>query len=160
MHDFTPDLIEIIEDGARKGLHAQIIADKAGIGRRTLYEWLEKGDAGEEPFVRVSAAFRRASAEWTEAQWERAVKGDTGSGGAQWGLERRHPDIYGARSKLEVEHSGTVNVAVINFRDVPIEEVMALASGRPRRRVALTWALIRQRRSYPADLHRLNQHRP
>ncbi len=135
MHDFNEAAWRPIIEAARKGLPQRLIADKCGIQRSVLNDWLSKGDDGQEPFARFSTAYRQAAAEWGETEWEAAGGEAKFATGPQWRLEKRYPEDFGNRTKLEVEHSGTVNVAVINFRDVPIEEVMALASGRPKREI-------------------------
>ncbi len=132
MHDMTPDVISLAETSARAGLPKSLIADRLGIPRSIFYEWLAKGDDGIEPFVRFSVAFRRAAAEWAAERWAEACTDDKGSGGSRWGLEKRYPEDFGNRTQVSVEHSGTIGVQVVSFRDVPMEEIMALASGRPR----------------------------
>ncbi len=135
MHDFTPDLTEAIERHAAAGCSQRMIADLIGVPRRSFEDWIRKGDEGIEPFCRASVALRRATATTASAALGDVLGGEKHSNGAQWWLERTYPEDFGNRTKLEVEHSGTIGVQVVSFRDVPMEEIMALASGREKPRI-------------------------
>jgi hypothetical protein len=128
MYDFTPDVIQNIALWSRKGLPQQIIADKLGVGRRTFVEWLEKGDAGHEPYVRVARAYRSAAADWAEEEWEAAAEESKLATSRQWRLERRFPDIFGARQIVEsrAEQVLTVRVELALPEGVTPEERHAL----------------------------------
>jgi hypothetical protein len=52
-------LIEAIAGGA----FDWVAAEAAGIGRRTFYDWMRRGEAGEQPFAELLTAVRRARAE-------------------------------------------------------------------------------------------------
>ena len=54
----APALIETIADGA----FDWVAAEAAGIGRRTFYDWMRRGEAGEQPFAELLTAVRRARA--------------------------------------------------------------------------------------------------
>jgi hypothetical protein len=51
-------LIEAIEGGA----FDWVAAEAAGISRRTFYDWMKRGEAGEEPFAELVGVLRRARA--------------------------------------------------------------------------------------------------
>ncbi|MBL8684408.1 MAG: IS1 family transposase [Myxococcales bacterium] len=93
-----------------EGLSFEAIAAELGVSRRTLFEWLERGEAvdapeGDELFVTFALAFRQAEAELERktlgkiaaskpVQWQRFA----------WLLERRFPTRYGAKQRIE--HTG------------------------------------------------------
>ncbi len=114
----TPALTSQAAELAREGLPASLIAAKLRVGRRTFFDWLTKGEAqaeGEErpPYSPDYAAFylsvqeARADAGLTSI---RRVRTERGSTGDAWWLERAFPAEFGTRTKLEVEHSGTVQI--------------------------------------------------
>ena len=102
--------MERVAEATRAGLSASAIADYAGIGRSTFFEWMRRGreagealDAGlsiessEHPFLDFVDEFRRVQAT-TEVE-ALAVIGRAADGGnwraAAWYLERAHPDKWG-----------------------------------------------------------------
>jgi hypothetical protein len=52
-------LVERIRDGA----FDWVAAEAAGIGRRTFYRWMERGERGEEAFIELAVSVRQARAE-------------------------------------------------------------------------------------------------
>lgn len=59
----TPRRARLLVEAIREGAFDWVAAEAAGIARRTFYEWLEKGEAGQEPFARLAADVRQARAE-------------------------------------------------------------------------------------------------
>jgi hypothetical protein len=57
---FTAKIGAQIVRAKRQGDSNVSAARKGSIGVSTLYEWLERGSAGDEPFATFIAAFRRA----------------------------------------------------------------------------------------------------
>jgi hypothetical protein len=74
-----------------------------GIGARTLYDWRERGNMGEEPFATFSQdlAIAVARAEATAVQFIATAAADNWKANAWW-LERRFPKRYGAKQQLRV----------------------------------------------------------
>lgn len=104
-------------DTIRLGVNKDDAAKLAGIPRRTFFEWLEKGKQPDAPagyrkfFEDVEVALiqveqkrlgviDRASAE----EWQAAA----------WLLERKFPDRYGRRTRLD----GNINVTATPVLDV------------------------------------------
>ncbi len=119
----TPDMPRQAYELAILGIPRCHIADKLGVGRRTFYDWIAKGDAildgemdpprdaGNHPpdYAAFARALRMAEADAVIASAS-AIRTEKGSPGHQWWLERTHPNEFGNRQKLEVEHSGTVQI--------------------------------------------------
>lgn len=87
-----------IVNAIAKGLPRDTAAKLAGIAPSTLYLWLRKGDAGEEPFSEFSDALKRAEAEG-EAELVAIIReaGKTSWTACAWLLERRRPARWALR---------------------------------------------------------------
>ena len=137
-HKLTPDVHKSLCESARKGLWMSTAATNAGVHRDSVYEWLKVGGSffrsGAEPTtdeqdacLAFYEAFTKAEAEFEE---ERLAK--IGEGGKEWKayawhLERRYPDRYGSRQRVEMEHSGSVSDSVKVVALPPIQNAHALA---------------------------------
>jgi hypothetical protein len=108
----TPELHAEIVQHARKGVFVSTICDLIGFHRNTLYYWLDRGEC-EEPdpvFAAFARDFRAAVAAWEIEALDLIASDPKGHKGLQWQLERRLPDKYGSRQR--VEHSGPDGSAV------------------------------------------------
>ena len=84
-----------------------------GISVKTYYNWIEKAEAGQSPYVDYLQALKKAEAEAERNLLqiiERAAS--TTWTAAAWLLERRHPDRWGRKDRLEAQHSGGIRVEV------------------------------------------------
>jgi len=75
----------------------------AGIGVSTFYLWLDRGRAGESPYVEFLEAVEKAEAEAMIANVaiiQRAAN-DTWQAAAWW-LERKRPDDWGRRQRMDI----------------------------------------------------------
>lgn len=106
--------IEIIAAATRAGHPRHAAATAAGIHTRTLYTWLAQAEADADEglatvYAQLHHALARAEAE-AEVRMVELVRahavGDWKA--AAWILERRHPERYGRRDKVDV--SGEVRV--------------------------------------------------
>lgn len=102
--------MERVAEATRAGLSASAIADYAGIGRSTFFEWMRRGreagealdagvsiEASERPFLDFVDEFRRVQAT-TEVEALAVIGRAADSGNwraAAWYLERAHPDKWG-----------------------------------------------------------------
>ena len=50
----TPQVRNTILKAVENGCYAHVAAAKAGITEKTLYEWINRGESGEEPFREFS----------------------------------------------------------------------------------------------------------
>ena len=103
---FNQARVDVILELLRQGISRRGAAETSGVSARTLQRWMKKGEDGEgeewELFTRqVHGA--EASAEYNAVNviLEAAEKGDWRA--AAWWLERRHPQQWGKRQRIEVE---------------------------------------------------------
>lgn len=124
----TPKLQEQIVSYLRAGAYVETAAAAAGIAKDTLYAWLRRGAAGEEPFARFAAAVEEAQAK-SELR-DLAIIGkaaETEWTAAAWRLERKYPDRYGRRARIE--HSGHDRVTIAVTDPARVDEVFRKTFG-------------------------------
>lgn len=85
----TPELAKAICDTVRRVGFQYVAAERNGIHRNTLINWLGRGEEGEEPYASFADAFAEARSEWVEAQADRAAVADP-----RWALERADPQQF------------------------------------------------------------------
>ncbi len=93
----TPEVQATIVQVVEEGNYFETAAAIAGISKVTLYSWIEKGEAGDEPFAEFLNALKDA-----EAKAERQALADVRLGQPGWQanmtfLERRHPSRWSRR---------------------------------------------------------------
>lgn len=101
---FTEDIVQKICDVVAAGAPIETAAAYAGVSKQTFYNWCRKGrETDPEPrFAEFIERLDLAMAQWevrdlaiigkaAEEQWQAAA----------WRLERRKPDVYGRRSRVE-----------------------------------------------------------
>jgi len=103
----TPEVADKICQAIAGGNYREVAAAWAGIGERTLREWMQRG---ESPRSRYHD-FRRRVLEAEQAAEIRAVglimaKAATDPVHAQWWLQRKHPERWGRKDRLQAEISG------------------------------------------------------
>lgn len=97
----SPEVTERILEGLRAGAYAETAAAAAGIGRSTLYRWLQLGEDPDAPaeFREFRDAIKRAEAEAEAEALEVILAASRKSWqAAAWYLERRHPDRWRNRT--------------------------------------------------------------
>lgn len=103
----TPEMQQRIVDAITAGNYLDTAASYAGIARSTLHDWLKRGRAkeAEEPFASFVAAVDEAmgKAETRFVALIAEAAKTTWTAGAWW-LERRYPERWGRRDR--VEHTG------------------------------------------------------
>jgi len=72
----------------KAGMKNNDVADYAGISRAVFYEWLQKGETGEEPFASFLDNVKKARAGGVLELLEGVQKGKSGWQGRAWILER------------------------------------------------------------------------
>jgi hypothetical protein len=111
----TPELQKKIVKLVRDGNYFETAAQAAGIAKSTLYDWLKRGEAGEEPFAEFSNALKKAEAEAEvdvvatiraglrdAPQWQSAMTFAERRWASRYA--RRDPDHELKRTNLELEN--------------------------------------------------------
>lgn len=109
----TPEVHALVVEAIRKGNYKRTAAQLAGICEKTLYNWEERGAAGEEPFAEFLQAVKSAEAEAETKLLEEirtaqgSIPGEGGRGpdlwqSKAWILERRWPKRWAARVRQAV----------------------------------------------------------
>lgn len=128
----TPDVHDRLVEALEAGNYRETAARLAGIGVSTLYSWLERGEADREheratEHLELVEAIEKAEADAEQraiSVIERAAVGYKDPDGkyhpgqwqaAAWRLERKFPDRWGRREK--VEHSGTIRTGKVQVPD-------------------------------------------
>ncbi len=106
----TPELQAKILTAVRAGNYVETAAAHAGINKATLYDWLKRGADEESGIYReFSNAIEKA---WADAEvmdvllMSKAAQENWQA--VAWRLERRHPDRWGRRERIE--HAGQVSM--------------------------------------------------
>jgi transposase len=104
---FTPPVRQRILDAIALGLTHEQAATSAGIDRETLWAWRKAKPAFSDELEKaaiagMSARLERIQMAAHEGNWQADA----------WWLERRFPDQWGKRERVDVNHSGQVDVRV------------------------------------------------
>lgn len=91
-----------IVEALREGLYRVTAAQLAGICERTLYNWIERGEAGEEPYCAFLQACKRAEAEAEHDIIATVRRGAEGWQSKAWIAERRWPKRWAGRVRVAV----------------------------------------------------------
>jgi len=106
----TPELQQKLVDAIRTGNYYSAACAYAGVSYKVFRDWMIRGEAQESgKYCDFRKAITRAESEAevrTVALWQKAIPEDWRA--AQMFLERRHPDRWGKREK--VEHGGGVSI--------------------------------------------------
>ena len=100
----TPELQEEITKRIKAGNYIQVACEAIGISHTTYFNWIKKGEEGKSPYVEFLKAIKKAEAEahvncvaiiasHATEQWQAAA----------WLLERKYPDKWGRRDKLDIK---------------------------------------------------------
>lgn len=93
----TPEVQETIVEAVEAGNYFETAAALAGISKQTLYNWIDRGEAGEEPFDLFFDAIKSAEASAEKTALERVQGAQQGWQAHMTFLERRHPQRWGRR---------------------------------------------------------------
>lgn len=110
---FTPELGDKVCDAVRAGNYMETAAAFAGVHKDTFYEWQKVGRAAQAKTGRLTA-LEQQLADWV-AQLEQALAqaevrdlaiigkaAETQWQAAAWRLERKSPDRFGRRQRVEM----------------------------------------------------------
>jgi hypothetical protein len=108
--ELTPETQQILCD-ALSELPIKHACDVAEIGVRTYYDWIKRGDAGEEPYASFRKLARKKRAEFVRNELaDIREAGERDWKAKAWYLERVHAKEFQPRSKTETKHSGKLDV--------------------------------------------------
>lgn len=110
----TPEIRKRIVDAVRAGNYLETAAKFAGVAKQTLYNWMARGRrASRGEYREFVDAVEKALSDAEVA--DVAIIGKAAREGnwqaAAWRLERKFPDRWGRRTKVEAEVGGEVVVA-------------------------------------------------
>lgn len=85
----------------REGLYLEDAAAICQVDKKTVYGWITRGEAGEEPFATFFHAFKEAEADAKRDALCTVRKGGQGWQANAWFLERRHRQGWGRDAKTD-----------------------------------------------------------
>lgn len=99
LRDATPAEIDAAIALARRPEgFVTVVAKYLKVDRKTLEDWLARGDAGVAPYADFAARYRQAEAELEGELVAQVLGGEKGKwSSAAWTLERRFPTRWGKR---------------------------------------------------------------
>jgi len=110
----TPEVEEIILQYIEKGTSYETAAQAVGICRITIYNWMERGEKGEEPFLHFLQSIKKAKAKAEIRHIEVIDKAmDKNWQAAAWWLERSNQANWGNRTEQKIEHTGKTDQPVV-----------------------------------------------
>lgn len=111
----TPELQKEIGNNIKLGMPLKFAAEAAGISEKTFYIWMEKGENEEKgkfhDFFIYCNNCKSTAVKLHLTLITKAAKDGNWQASA-WILERRHPEEFGRKDKLDMkaEHSGQIVV--------------------------------------------------
>jgi len=115
----NPEVTEIICQYIEKGNSFETAAQAVGICRVSIYNWMERGEKGEEPYLQFLQQLKKAKAKSEIRHVEVIDKAmDKNWTAAAWWLERSNPQSWGNRTEQKIEHTGQVDSNIIFKFDV------------------------------------------
>lgn len=105
----TPELLAAIEQEIGDGNYVTTVCQAHGINRTSFYDWKNRGEKASSGLFRdFYEAVERATAK-SEQKYVEVIKNAANDGtwtAAAWWLERRYPDRWGKREKVDVTSGG------------------------------------------------------
>ena len=103
----TPLIHKRIVEAVAVGVPIKMAAEGAGVGERSVYNWIEKAEKGNKKYVRFWQELQKAKANQVKWCLEKIThEADKGTWqAAAWILERKYPQEFG---RLIHDHQGTI----------------------------------------------------
>ncbi len=109
----TPEVQAIIIEALRRGNYRDTAAKLAGVTRQTLWNWEQRGEAGEAPFAAFFDALQKAESDAEDMLLQEirsaqsSIPGEGGRGAdvwqsRAWVMERRWPKRWAQRVRQAV----------------------------------------------------------
>lgn len=123
----TPEIQKRIVTALHAGNYIETAAAYAGISKDTLYRWLKQGARSKTGvFHAFSVAVEEAMAKSEVRDVILIAKAAVQEWqAAAWRLERKYPDRWGRRERVQMEHSGEVVQANRTEYHIRIEQVLS-----------------------------------
>jgi len=118
----TPDLQDRLLGLIRQGNYIDTACKLVGLDRTVIYDWLKRGskDDPEEPYTSFALAFWEAEGEAEKnvlAIIDKAAAVDWKA--AAWKIERRWPERWGRKDRLQAEVTGKDGAEIkVSFDDI------------------------------------------
>ena len=116
--DLTSRIAHLISEGN----YVEVACQAVGIGKSTFYSWLKHAETDEKPrkiYVDFMDTIKKAEAQ-SESKYLGVIR-DAANGGtwqaSAWWLERRYPEKWGRREKVDLTSGGKRLTIVIEHTD-------------------------------------------
>ncbi len=108
----TPEVQQTIVTYLKAGNYVETAAAAAGISKETIYAWLKRGAKAKKGIHReFSDAIEKALAEGEILAVRSILEADEKQWQARaWWLERRRPDRWGRKERVDLNVKGTVQI--------------------------------------------------
>jgi len=148
--EVSPELTEVICEALEDGMFVREAAALAGVTVDSVYRWIREGtrdkrDGKETPESEFSDAIKiaMASAEREALQAIRTAGMMPQFWPAKaWFLERRYPEKYGRKDRVEMEHSGQQGLGVANVDNTLSERLDDESKREAAKEIARNLAII------------------
>ena len=118
----TPELIAKISTETENGSYQKVAARKCGVGESTFYAWMENAEGGVgEQFQELMEAVKNASAV-AESRAILTILADDSWQSKAWYLERRFPECWGRKDRLETHHTKEPKVVFHTIKQMSEQE--------------------------------------
>jgi len=92
---------DVLLPALREGMPKRQACALCGISKTALYEWIEKGEAGEEGYIEIADAIKAAQAEFVQEGLKKIKKqGESQWTAWAWMFERMFPEEFGKLDKI------------------------------------------------------------
>lgn len=118
MAKFTHEIEEIIVAALQRGLDITSACERVHISRVIFYRWYKNNKDFEAKVDRAKTDYILMAADVIY----NAIRNKKDVTTAKWVLERKLPNEFGNKAKLEVENENEPSRVIINFAKVPVTE--------------------------------------
>lgn len=126
----TPEIQAEIGKNITLGMPLKYASEAAGVPERTFYQWMEQGEKQNSgkyrDFYDYCENCKSVAVKLHMTLITKAAKEDGSWQASAWILERRHPEEFGRREKVELsgnmKHTGSINLH--NLSDEELMEII------------------------------------
>ena len=118
----TRQLIESLCETIEAGNHIRVACQSAGIGESSYYRWLERAEGGAGGIYREFQEAIKKAEGVGEAVLVEQILADASWQAKAWYLERRYPERWGRRDRLDSNVQSNVKVTFATVREMTEEE--------------------------------------